>query len=258
MVTGRSWPIPSAPAEHCRCWAHNRIKFLLAEDLRSAVAPKGPDLTTGPPDEADTSRLPLGVRCTRAPCVLLATGTTGASAPRGGAEAPHDREEVRWTIRDQRRWPWSTRCVSASPAARPRCSPSTAASTCSGMQTLRRSLRAAGGDYKIYKNTLVRFAVRELGLEIEDLLTGPTAIAFVPSEGSRRSRHGGQGASRLRQGQSPISSSKAGVLGENILSEADAKRSGRHRPSRRTARPTGRPHGCADAAIRRPAPGRAA
>ena len=47
------------------------------------------------------------------------------------------------------------------------------------MPTLRRSLRDAGGDYKIYKNTLVRFAARELGLEIEDLLTGPTAIAFV-------------------------------------------------------------------------------
>ncbi len=45
--------------------------------------------------------------------------------------------------------------------------------------TLRRSLQDVGGDYKIYKNTLVRFAARDLGLEIEDLLTGPTAIAFV-------------------------------------------------------------------------------
>lgn len=44
---------------------------------------------------------------------------------------------------------------------------------------LRRALRAAGGDFKIYKNTLVRFAARDLGLEIDDLLTGPTAIAFV-------------------------------------------------------------------------------
>ncbi len=48
------------------------------------------------------------------------------------------------------------------------------------ISALRRSLRQAGGDYKIYKNTLVRFAARDLGLEIEDLLTGPTAIAFVP------------------------------------------------------------------------------
>ncbi len=47
------------------------------------------------------------------------------------------------------------------------------------MAELRRSLRAVGGEYKIYKNTLVRLAVREMGLEIDDLLTGPTAIAFV-------------------------------------------------------------------------------
>src|SRR5688500_20307920 len=46
------------------------------------------------------------------------------------------------------------------------------------LSTLRRSLRASGGDYKIYKNTLVRFAVKDLGLdELESLLVGPTAIA---------------------------------------------------------------------------------
>jgi len=44
---------------------------------------------------------------------------------------------------------------------------------------LRRALRDAGGEYKIYKNTLVRLAARDAGLEIDDLLTGPTAIAFV-------------------------------------------------------------------------------
>lgn len=48
--------------------------------------------------------------------------------------------------------------------------------------TLRRNLQDAGGDYKIYKNTLVRFAARDLGLDIEDLLTGPTAIAFVDGD----------------------------------------------------------------------------
>ena len=44
---------------------------------------------------------------------------------------------------------------------------------------LRRALRAAGGEYKIYKNTLVRFAARDLGLELEELLIGPTALAFI-------------------------------------------------------------------------------
>jgi large subunit ribosomal protein L10 len=48
-----------------------------------------------------------------------------------------------------------------------------------GMAQLRRSLREAGGDVKIYKNTLVRFAAKDLGLEIDDMLIGPTALAFV-------------------------------------------------------------------------------
>jgi len=47
---------------------------------------------------------------------------------------------------------------------------------------LRRALREAGGEYKVYKNTLVRFAARELGLEMDELLTGPTAIAFVDGD----------------------------------------------------------------------------
>ncbi|MBC8195097.1 MAG: 50S ribosomal protein L10 [Acidimicrobiia bacterium] len=44
---------------------------------------------------------------------------------------------------------------------------------------LRAALREAGGEYKVYKNTLVRLAVGELDFEIDDLLTGPTAIALV-------------------------------------------------------------------------------
>lgn len=45
---------------------------------------------------------------------------------------------------------------------------------------LRAALRDAGGEYKIYKNTLVRIAATNAGVEIDDdLLTGPTAIAFV-------------------------------------------------------------------------------
>jgi large subunit ribosomal protein L10 len=52
--------------------------------------------------------------------------------------------------------------------------------TVKDLSTLRRSLREAGGEYRIYKNTLVRFAVRDLGLdELVPLLEGPTAIAFV-------------------------------------------------------------------------------
>jgi len=48
-----------------------------------------------------------------------------------------------------------------------------------GMAELRSTLRPAGGEYKIYKNTLVKLAANELGIEIDELLTGPTALAFV-------------------------------------------------------------------------------
>ena len=47
------------------------------------------------------------------------------------------------------------------------------------MAELRSSLRPAGGEYKIYKNTLVKLAANELGLELDELLAGPTALAFV-------------------------------------------------------------------------------
>jgi large subunit ribosomal protein L10 len=52
--------------------------------------------------------------------------------------------------------------------------------TVAELAELRRSLAAAGGDYKVYKNTLVRLAVAGSDHEpLHDLLTGPTAIAFV-------------------------------------------------------------------------------
>lgn len=90
------------------------------------------------------------------------------------------------------------------------------------MQTLRRSLREAGGDYKVYKNTLVRFAARDLGIEIESMLTGPTAIAFVPNEG------GGDPVSVAKTLREFAKTNehlvvKGGVLGDKVLSEADAK-----------------------------------
>lgn len=49
----------------------------------------------------------------------------------------------------------------------------------SAMSELRSQMRGAGGSYTVYKNTLVRRAANELGLDIEDLLVGPTALAFT-------------------------------------------------------------------------------
>jgi large subunit ribosomal protein L10 len=86
------------------------------------------------------------------------------------------------------------------------------------LSTLRRSLRASGGDYKIYKNTLVRFAVKDLGLdELEEMLVGPTAIAFVEGDAVGVAK-----ALRDYARTNPLLIVKGGVLGESVLSAADA------------------------------------
>ena len=86
------------------------------------------------------------------------------------------------------------------------------------LSTLRRSLRAQGGDYKIYKNTLVRFAVKDLGLdELESMLVGPTAIAFVDGDAVGVAK-----ALRDYSRTNPLLVVKGGVLGESVLSAADA------------------------------------
>ena len=83
---------------------------------------------------------------------------------------------------------------------------------------LRRSLREAGGEYKIYKNTLVRFAVRELGLDgLETLLVGPTAITFVETDAASVAK-----ALRDFARTNPNLVVKGGLLGAKVLSAADA------------------------------------
>ena len=47
------------------------------------------------------------------------------------------------------------------------------------LQDLRGALREAGGEYKVYKNTLVRRATAELDMDLGETLTGPTALAIV-------------------------------------------------------------------------------
>lgn len=44
---------------------------------------------------------------------------------------------------------------------------------------LRQAVRDAGGEYKIYKNTLTRIAAERSGFDFGDSLTGPTALAFA-------------------------------------------------------------------------------
>jgi large subunit ribosomal protein L10 len=90
---------------------------------------------------------------------------------------------------------------------------------------LRRALREAGGDYKVYKNTLVRFAAREAGLEIDDLLTGPTAIAFVGERPGGEAPDAVLVAKALRDfaRTNPALVVKGGVMDNATLSAEDAR-----------------------------------
>ena len=81
------------------------------------------------------------------------------------------------------------------------------------LAALRRSLRTNGGDYKIYKNTLVTLAARESGLaDLEPMLTGPTAIAFIKGDAAAVAK-----TLRDYSRTNPLLVVNGGVLGEKII-----------------------------------------
>jgi large subunit ribosomal protein L10 len=89
--------------------------------------------------------------------------------------------------------------------------------TVAELAELRQGLSAAGGDYKVYKNTLVRLAVADgPQAPITDLLTGPTAIAFVKGDVSAV-------AKTLRDfaRANPNLVVKGGMVGAGVLSASD-------------------------------------
>ncbi|MEQ8719454.1 MAG: 50S ribosomal protein L10 [Acidimicrobiales bacterium] len=88
------------------------------------------------------------------------------------------------------------------------------------MATLRKSLAEAGATYKVYKNTLVRLAARELGLDIEEMLTGPTALAFAmpAEEGGRGDAVGMAKALREFADGNDLLIIKGGLLDDKFLS----------------------------------------
>jgi large subunit ribosomal protein L10 len=89
--------------------------------------------------------------------------------------------------------------------------------TVAELAELRRELVAAGGDYKVYKNTLVRLAVADTPREgISELLTGPTAIAFVEGDVSAVAK-----ALRDFARANPNLIVKGGVVGATVMSAAD-------------------------------------
>ncbi|HUY07659.1 MAG TPA: 50S ribosomal protein L10 [Acidimicrobiales bacterium] len=86
------------------------------------------------------------------------------------------------------------------------------------LERLRRSLREAGGDYKIYKNTLVRRAVKSAGFEeLEMLLTGPTGIAFVSGDVSAVAK-----VLRDFARENPSLVVKGGLVGRDLINAGEA------------------------------------
>jgi large subunit ribosomal protein L10 len=87
----------------------------------------------------------------------------------------------------------------------------------SDLAALRRAIGDAGGEYKIYKNTLVRRAAAQLELtELDAMLVGPTAIAFVEGDAvavAKSLRDFARTNANL--------SIKGGLLGTKVLTAAD-------------------------------------
>jgi large subunit ribosomal protein L10 len=85
--------------------------------------------------------------------------------------------------------------------------------TVQDLAALRRSLRSDGGEYKIFKNTLVRLAAKQSGLEsLDDLLTGPTAITFISGDAAAVAK-----ALRDFSRTNPLLVIKGGVLGDKVI-----------------------------------------
>jgi large subunit ribosomal protein L10 len=89
--------------------------------------------------------------------------------------------------------------------------------TVAELKALRGVLRAAGGDYKVYKNTLVKLAISGGRHEaLSPLLEGPTAIAFVSGEVSAAAK-----ALRDYARTYPNLVIKGGLHGDGFLSTQD-------------------------------------
>lgn len=84
---------------------------------------------------------------------------------------------------------------------------------------VRSSLRESDTDYKVLKNTLARIAVREVGLdELVEMLTGPTAIAFIKGDAAAAAKALDDAAKKY-----PVLTIKGGVLNGKVITADQAK-----------------------------------
>ncbi len=94
------------------------------------------------------------------------------------------------------------------------------------LQDLRTSLREAGGEYRVYKNTLVKRATTSLDLELDEQLLGPTALTFVGQKADGTPGDVVTVAKALKSfaKANPLLVLKGGVLGDSLLDQAALSR----------------------------------
>lgn len=89
--------------------------------------------------------------------------------------------------------------------------------TVTAMSNLRREVGKAGGECKVYKNTLAALAARQAGVDaIEPLLVGPTTLTFVHGDVAAVAK-----ALRDFSRTNPLLVLTGGVIGNSALSAAD-------------------------------------
>lgn len=85
------------------------------------------------------------------------------------------------------------------------------------LEVLRRSLAPLGGEYRIYKNTLVRIAASQSATGFVELLSGPTGLTFVKGDAVAVAK-----AVRDFARSNPLLVVKGGLLGVSLLGARDA------------------------------------
>jgi large subunit ribosomal protein L10 len=91
--------------------------------------------------------------------------------------------------------------------------------TVSQLADLRKPLREAGAEHKVYKNTLVKLAVQAAGMEaLTEHLTGPTALTFVSGDVAASAK-----ALTDQAKATPALIIKGGMMGETVMSADDLK-----------------------------------
>ena len=99
--------------------------------------------------------------------------------------------------------------------------------TVQDLAELRASLSAVGGEYRVYKNTLVRLATKDLEVDqsFENDLVGPTAIAFVGQKPDGTPGDAVMVAKALQAfaKANPLLIIKGGLLGTHVLNAESAK-----------------------------------